>query len=176
LVPTVVFPNGDIVFDSPEIGKYLDEKYPENPLDQKNLELDSLIKAYTATNMNGFKMSITDIYNQLEGNDHKYYKRGMEKLFGTEFRNIPGDREVNLYSYYKGTQAINKVLENSKFIDGEVPRIHDYTLASRIQCFRTISPNTYKEIILNSPNSNFKRWVGDMDKIFGEYLAQRKTL
>jgi hypothetical protein len=100
----------------------------------------------------------------------------MEIRFGTEFSEIPGDREANLNNFYKGTQAIDKALENSKFIDGDVPRIHDYTLASRIQCFRTISPRTYEEIIINNPNPNFKRWIGDMDKVFEEYLAQRKTL
>jgi hypothetical protein len=140
------------------------------------LELDTLIEAYGAANISGFRMSVTDLYNQLEGDDQKYFRETREQRFGTKLSNIPGDREVNLNHYYKGTQAIDKVLENSKFIDGEEPRIHDYTLASRIQCFRTISPKTYEEIIINNPNPNFKRWIGDMDKVFGGYLAQRKTL
>jgi glutathione S-transferase len=121
-------------------------------------------------------MSVTDLYNHLEEFDQKFFKKGMEEIFGTEFSEIPGDREANLNSYYKETQAIDKLLENSNFIDGDVPRIHDYTFVSIIQCLRTISPRTYEEIILNNPNPNFKRWVKDMDRVSGEYLAQRKTL
>jgi hypothetical protein len=140
------------------------------------LELDSLIETYRETNINGFRMSVSDLYNQLEGIDQKFFRVVIKERFGAELSNIPGDREVNLNNFYKGTQAIDKALENSKFIDGEVPRIHDYTLASRIQCFRAISPKTYEEIILNNPNLNFKRWIQDMDKVFEGYLAQRKTL
>ncbi|KXN74745.1 hypothetical protein CONCODRAFT_82691 [Conidiobolus coronatus NRRL 28638] len=176
LVPTVVFPNGDIVFDSPEVGKYLDEKYPENPLDPNNAELDALIEAYANTNLAGFRMAINDLYELFEGEDKAYFKESREQRYGIKFSQIPGDRDVNLNNFYKGTQPIDKVLANSKFLDGESPKIHDYAIAARIQCFRTASPKTYKEVIVNNPNENFRRWVGDMDKVLDGFLANRKIL
>jgi hypothetical protein len=134
------------------------------------------MEAYASANLAGFRMAINDLYELFEGEDKIRFKESREQKFGIKFSQISGDRDVNINSYYKGTQQIDKVLASSKFLDGEAPKIHDYGLAARIQCFKTASPRTYKEIITNNPNENFKRWVGDMDKVLDGFLGNRKVM
>ncbi|KXN74741.1 hypothetical protein CONCODRAFT_14510, partial [Conidiobolus coronatus NRRL 28638] len=176
-VPTVVFPNGDIVFDSLEIGKYLDEKYPENSLNPSNSDLDNLIEDYnTRIAFNAFRNAIPDLLPLLDAKSQKYFRESREKMLNMTLEEFAGDREANTQQYHSDVKKIDELLSASKFLNGYKPLIHDYILAARIQFFKTISPRTYEDLIINGPNENLKRWIKDMDKELNGYLGKRPTL
>jgi glutathione S-transferase len=173
----VLFPNGDIVFDSPEIAKYLDEKYPETPLNPNNSELDGLIHDYnTRIAFNAFRNAIPDLLPLLDVESQKYFRESREKMLNMTLENFAGDREANTQQFHADVKKIDNLLSTKKFLDGDKPLIHDYILAARIQFFRTISRRTYEELIINSQNENLKRWVKDMDNEFNGYLGKRPTI
>jgi glutathione S-transferase len=176
LVPTVVFPNGDIVFDSPKIAKYLDEKYPENPLNPNNPDLDALVEYYDKNLFfPSFKNVVDELYARLDDENKRYFKETRERFFNVPIEKLSGDREANNQQYNMGVKRIDDILSTKKFLDGDKPLIHDYTIASRIQCFKILSPKTYEDLIINGPNMNLRRWIGDMDEAFGGYLGKLPT-
>jgi glutathione S-transferase len=171
-----VFDNGDVIFDSPEIAKYLDEKYPSSQLDPSNAKLDELINDYNTKIAPGAILNaFDDLFALLDPENQACFRLSREKIFGKKLEEISGNRGINTIKFIQNIAEIDGFLLNSKFLNGNKPLIHDYTLASRIQYFRTVSPRTYNELILNGPNINLLRWVRDMDKLFDNYLKNRKT-
>ncbi|KXN68909.1 hypothetical protein CONCODRAFT_79581 [Conidiobolus coronatus NRRL 28638] len=172
-VPTVVFPNGDIIFDSPEIAKYLDENYPANPLIVQDAKLDSYIKNYTTSSVPvAFKLIMKDLYNLLDERNQKLFKIEFENKF--DF--IKGSKEQKIEQYSEGLKSIDNVLSERKFLNGSSPLIHDYRLISWIQSFRTINPSIYEDLVLNNSSiKNVARWARDMDEELDGYLKNRKT-
>ncbi|KXN68913.1 hypothetical protein CONCODRAFT_18699 [Conidiobolus coronatus NRRL 28638] len=176
-VPVVVFDNSDVIFDSPEIAKYLDEKYPDSRLDPDNTALDEIINDYSSNIApNAILNAFDDLFALLEPENQVYFRLTREKFFGKKLEEVSGNRDINTMKFIQNIAKIDDLLSTSKFLNGNKPLIHDYTLASRIQYFRTVSPRTYKELILNGPNFNLLRWTRDMDNLFDDFLKNRKTV
>jgi glutathione S-transferase len=176
-VPTLVFPNGDIKFDSLKIAKYLDNNYFNNPLNPNNLELDKLIEYYDNNcYKTSFKMCVLDIFNSLEDDNKRYFRDTKEPNFKAKVEDYPGNREKNIEAYFKNIKPIVERLEINRFLDGNEPLIHDYCLMGRIQMIKTISPQSYKELVESNPSEVFKGWVESMSSLFNGYLKSRKTV
>jgi glutathione S-transferase len=173
----LVFPNGDIVYDSPKIAEYLDLNYPKNPIKNPDTKLDDLINKYdSAAFPKCYQNSILDAYKVFDKDSAKHFKQTIEQIFSLPWEKIPGDRQANIEIYYNETKSINDHLNKSKFLDGDKPAFHDYALIGRIQTMKVISPRTYTEYIANNPGEAFVNWVNSMEGLFDDFLANRITV
>ncbi|KXN68912.1 hypothetical protein CONCODRAFT_86223 [Conidiobolus coronatus NRRL 28638] len=176
-VPTLVFPNGDIVYDTPKIAEYLDLNYPKNSIQNPDSKLDELISKYDSVAFpTSYQNIILDVYKVFDKDSAKYFKQTREQIFNLPWDQIPGDRQTNNDVYYNETKPINDYLVNSKFLDGDKPAFHDYALIGRIQTLKVISPRTYTELIVNNPGESFVNWVNSMEGLFDNFLGDRITV
>ncbi|KXN74744.1 hypothetical protein CONCODRAFT_2055, partial [Conidiobolus coronatus NRRL 28638] len=156
---------------------YLDEKYPDNPLNPQNKELDELMEYCDKTiNFMAFRLSVMDAFNYMDEASKKYFRESKEPIFHAKLEDLAGNREENIATYYETLKPVIERLEKSKFINGDKPLIHDYLIIAKIQMVRTGSPQTYDELVNNNPSEVFKNWVERMNSLFDGFLNNRKTI
>jgi hypothetical protein len=117
-----------------------------------------------------------DVLNSLDEDDKKYFRDTREPFFKCKIEELPGNRGDNIEAYFKSIKPIIDHLEKNSFIDGDNPLIHDYCLISRIQMIKTISPDSYSDLVENNPSEALRNWVDSMGNLFNGYLKNRKTV
>ncbi|KXN64898.1 hypothetical protein CONCODRAFT_13727 [Conidiobolus coronatus NRRL 28638] len=176
-VPTLKFPNGDIVYDSLKIAGYLDEKYPDNPILINNPKLDELLQQHTMNcAMSACKLSLGDLLIHMDDASKAYFIENRMDMFQITVEDLKSNRKENITSYFDNLKPLIEHLSKNKFIDGDKPLVHDYVLISTIQFIATVSPRTYEELVENNPNEVFKNWVDRMGSLFDGFLKSRKTI
>ncbi|KPI97297.1 PREDICTED: pyrimidodiazepine synthase-like [Papilio xuthus] len=115
-VPALEYEQGKGIFDSNIINYYLDEKYPEVPLQPT----DPLRKAQD-------KMLV----EQLTGAQSAYY---------TAAFNSPALTPSMVETYHKGLEVLQKELEvrKTKFLHGDEPGLVDYTIWPFLERFQAL--------------------------------------
>ncbi|KXN68935.1 hypothetical protein CONCODRAFT_8740 [Conidiobolus coronatus NRRL 28638] len=178
LLPTVKFDNGDIIYDSLEIAKYLDSKYEQNPiLSSTDPKVTQLVNEYLSiNNLNHFKLIILEINANYDEINQKRWREVREKILGQKMEEFAGNQELAVKEYIQNIGDLAKVLETRDFLDGEKPAINDYTIISNVQNLKTIAPEVYKKVIENHPNPALLKWVNRVSDLFDGYLKNRKTL
>ncbi|KXN68920.1 hypothetical protein CONCODRAFT_18705, partial [Conidiobolus coronatus NRRL 28638] len=158
-VPLLKLPNGDLIYDSQKIGKYLDSIHQEYPL-----------------NINNPNWSILDVYNNLDNFNKPKYLSTMETRIDIPIEEFVKNRELKLNEYYKRTKNIGELLNTSLYLNGNEPGYYDYILIGKIQFLRVISPITFENFIVNNPSKSIFMWVERMLGLFGGYLKYERNI
>ncbi|KXN68919.1 hypothetical protein CONCODRAFT_18704 [Conidiobolus coronatus NRRL 28638] len=169
-VPLLITPNGDQVYNTKDIGKYLELHYPKPTLDVINPKLDQLLLDYDPISDISFSLSIMDLYHAIDEADKPYFLESRPLLLGTSIEEFTKDLEGNLKLYHEKTLDLGDLLDKSDYLNGTEAGFYDYLLAGRIQYIRLISPDSYSKLIVNHPKKSILSWFERMLNLFDGYM------
>jgi glutathione S-transferase len=129
--------------DSWHIAKYLDKKYPENPLfacDQAMAQA-KFINDWTVmeTLMPIFKMLVADINDILGPDDQAYFRETREPKLGMTLEETRTLREDVLKQFHDNLKPLQMTLTTQDFISGDEPAYADYIVFGSFQWARQVS-------------------------------------
>ena len=135
-VPVLVDEN-EVIYDSWTIAKYLEGKYPENPLffSSKDLNLVKCIKYFFETTIQPIigKIVVPEIYSLISEKDKTYFKDTREKRFNSSFKDLESNFEINKSKLLKAYEPLRLILaDGNKFISGNSPSFVDYIAFAQI--------------------------------------------
>jgi glutathione S-transferase len=169
-VPLLITPNGDQVYNTKDIGKYLELHYPSPTLNAVNSKLDQLLLDYDPISDISFSLSIMDLYHAIDKADKPYFLESRPLLLGTSIEEFTKDLDGNLKLYHEKTLNLGDLFDKSDYLNGNEPGFYDYLLAGRIQYIRLISPNSYEKLIVNHPKKSILNWFERMLNLFDGYM------
>ncbi|KXN68933.1 hypothetical protein CONCODRAFT_8738 [Conidiobolus coronatus NRRL 28638] len=178
LVPTIKFPNGDIVFDSEKIAQYLDEKYPESPLIASDTKVNTLFNRFFDEEMGycTYELILLDVYHSLDASSQKVYRVSKELEVGTTLEEFSSNPEQNIKQFHEASKTLDELLTNSNYLQGDSPGFFDYRIFGVLQCIRSIKKEHYNALVIKNPYVKVSEWAEKMDNLFDGYLKNRKTL
>lgn len=165
LIPTLKFPNGDVIYDSPEIIKYLEEHYPQNKLDKDRPDLEAILQKFTAHAKTYFHMVLLPIYHCMgDESEKEYFRTTREAWFKCKLEDIKvSDEQVQ--AIIDSHADLESHLGKNNYLHGDNHDYYDYAYFGRIFWINCISPEITDKLFPSSlPNT--RAWI---DRMFNSY-------
>ncbi|MGE3424965.1 MAG: glutathione S-transferase N-terminal domain-containing protein, partial [Dehalococcoidia bacterium] len=138
-----------IVHDSWEIARYLDEKYPANPLFEgaQAKSLAYVFKFWVEANLHGpvLRAVLLDLFAAIHEKDKAYFRQSREKRFGKTLEEAGGNPKQAIQELRTLLLPVRKQLVEAPFVCGEKPAFADYILFGPFQWARAVSPQRLLE-------------------------------
>jgi glutathione S-transferase len=136
-VPVLIFDDGRWLNDSWQIALYLDRTYPDKPLMRSDAER---AQARFVNNWCDFTLHLSmrsllflDVYKNAAEKDQPYFRESREKVVGVTLEALCGDRDKAVQAYVKTFTAMERTLQDEKFLGGRQPNYADYALFGSLQ-------------------------------------------
>lgn len=166
----VINDNGTWVGDSWQIAKYLDEKYPENPLfNGKEGEAHAqLVDALCNTQIfpAAIPMAIYPVSQILDEENQAYFVETREAKLGGKLSEINAEPEEGKANLAKALVPFETMLNSSQFIGGDAPTYADYLLFGIIKWIDLVAG--YRPI---DNNSAVGQWFVRLENMYGGNAA-----
>lgn len=138
-----VLRDGDeVIEESYEIAKYLDETYPDKPSlfnGQGGEALTAFVISWVTTQINPAvaKLCTYDIHNALAPVDQEYFRTSREKLFGCTLEEFDAKFPKNSDALIAALFPLKNLLSRQPYLGGESPVFADYVVFGSLQWLRT---------------------------------------
>ena len=162
-----------IVHDSWEIARYLDEKYPAQPLFEgaqaKSLAYVFKFWVETALYQPIVRAIILDLFATIHEKDKAYYRESREKRFGRTLEEVGADPKGAIQAFRTALLPVRQQLVQQPFVCGAKPAFADYVLFGVFQWSRAVSPQRLLE-----PDDPVFAWRERMLDLFGGLARNAK--
>jgi glutathione S-transferase len=140
----VVDADGQIVGDSWQIAKYLEEAYPGGPAlfgGPAVIPLTAFVQSWVFNVLHRGILSliVLDIYEQLDAADRKYFRETRERRFGARLEEVQAGRENRVSEFRKTLEPLRQLLQTQPWLSGDSPLYADYVVFGAFQWARVIS-------------------------------------
>ena len=161
------------VHDSWDIARYLDEKYPANPLFEgaQARSLAYVFKSWVETALYQpiVRAIILDLFAALHEKDKAYYRASREKRFGRTLEELGADPKGAIQALRTALLPVRQQLAQQPFVCGDKPAFADYILFGVFQWARAVSPQRLLE-----PDDPVFAWRERMMDLFGGLARNAK--
>jgi glutathione S-transferase len=142
-VPVLV-DNGRWVADSWVIANYLEDSYPDRRSLFGGAAGRALSRFYnnwadSVLNPELIRLTLLDIFRQLDDRDKDYFRRSREARFKTSLESFVADREQRVEGVRQSLAPLRLTLQTQPFLGGEAPLYADYIVFGAFQWVRCIS-------------------------------------
>lgn len=154
----VIRDGDEVIEESFEIAKYLEEKYPDTPSlfnGEGGEALTTQIINWSQSQLHPavVKLCLMDIYNSLAAEDQAFFRTTREKLFGCTLEEFDAKFPKNADGLNAVLVPLEMTLKNQPFIGGDTPLFADYVVFGALQWLRTTNGDTYLP-----KDNNVARW------------------
>lgn len=131
------------VFESWEIAKYLEVRFPERPSLFGGTQGQALSRVYS--NLGDVhagqivRFVLMDIYQHLDAANQAYFRETREPRFGMTLEQVVVDRDAKLQAFRDSLGPLRNVLKVQPFFGGDTPLYADYAIFGQFQWARAIS-------------------------------------
>jgi glutathione S-transferase len=162
-----------IVHESWEIARYLDEKYPANPLFEgaQARALAYVFKFWVETALYQpiVRAIVLDLFAVIHEKDKAYYRESREKRFGRTLEEMGAEPKKAIAELRTALLPVRQQLVQRPFVCGEKPAFADYILFGVFQWARAVSPQRLLE-----PDDPVFAWRERMLDLFGRLARNAK--
>ncbi len=147
---------GEVVTDSWDIAKYIEDNYyPE-----RSLQLGGgtrFLSTWVDTQMHAamVRVLVGDIYDHIHPDDRDYFRESRERRFGMTIAEMRDQREAFAAELNRVLAPLRDALRNRPYVSGKAPTYADYIIFSAFQWARCVS--SYKLLDEDDPITKWKR-------------------
>lgn len=171
-----IYDDGNMISDSWEIAKYLDEKYPDHPALMKDEEAQAHAQLVSSICNNlifftAVTMAIYPVSQILDEASAPYFIETREGKFGKKLSDINADdAEEAKANLAKGLTVFEQTLATSDYLGGDAPTYADYTLFGVLKWIDVVAYRPVDE------TSNVGKWFDRISALYNGNAAKAPTV
>ncbi|PRY66768.1 glutathione S-transferase [Vreelandella songnenensis] len=170
----VLCDNDQVITDSFDILRYLDNAYPNAPVLGEGMSFQRALffKYFVERSVTPalFRLVAMDLLAAIHPDDRAYFRKTREARFGARLEEVhaPDEARRQLATLLA---PVRDLLEASPFLDGDAPAGADYLLFGSLMWVHTVSLET-----LGEANASVEAWFQRMLTVHGGVAGQAITI
>ncbi len=170
----VLCDNDQVITDSFDILRYLDNAYPDAPVLGEGMSFQRALffKYFVERSVTPalFRLVAMDLLAAIHPDDRAYFRETREARFGARLEEVhaPDEARRQLATLLA---PVRDLLETTPFLDGDAPAGADYLLFGSLMWVHTISLET-----LGEANASVEAWFQRMLAVHGGVAGQAITI